>query len=372
MNRSTSGRRTIALATTLVLVGGVALAQRVPQPAIAFSRGQAPVAIGPVPRGLRDTTAEACAECHAEIVGEWRGSLHASAWTDDVFQVGYETEPLAFCRNCHAPLNRGGPEPDERAVHEGVSCSVCHVRDAHVLGATAVPTAAAESAHAMRAATEIAASAYCAGCHQFDFPDAQGHRRQGSSEPMQDTFGEWARSAVSADRHECQECHMPWRVGANGRRHRSHAFPGVRDAALMHDAVRVSVRAWRDRGQLTIDATLTPGVIGHSFPTGDLFRAIEFSANCAGSNAIPIRITMLRAFGGQRGRSPSPLRHQLRDDRVPPPGPGAAHTIRGRLDCPAGTVIHWSLEHLLSRAPDARFANHNRALVREGDVISPP
>src|SRR4051812_1823961 len=45
----------------------------------------------------------ACAGCHVEIAAEWEASLHHASATDPLYLRAFALEPLAFCRECHAP-----------------------------------------------------------------------------------------------------------------------------------------------------------------------------------------------------------------------------------------------------------------------------
>ena len=58
-----------ALIASLPLLGaGAGVAQhRGALPASLFHGGARPLRVGPTPRGVSDTTAEACGACHAEI-----------------------------------------------------------------------------------------------------------------------------------------------------------------------------------------------------------------------------------------------------------------------------------------------------------------
>jgi hypothetical protein len=69
------------------------------------------------------------------------------------------------------------------------------------------------------------------------------------------------------------------------RRHRSHAFVASRDPAFVRQAVRV--QAVRDDAT-TILLTLSPGNVGHAFPTGDLFRRLVVVAEVPGDDGRPI------------------------------------------------------------------------------------
>ncbi|MEZ4392055.1 MAG: multiheme c-type cytochrome [Polyangiales bacterium] len=337
-----------------------------------FHGGARPIRLGPTPAGVSGTTAEVCGACHAEIAQEWRASQHGRAWSDPVFQAAYAVEPMPFCRNCHAPLGRADAEPDERAAREAVSCAACHVRGGAVLATTATGAAP----HASFATRALGESAFCAPCHQFNFPADPGSRREvfATDEAMQDTFEEFQASASRAAGERCQGCHMPWTQGADGRRHRSHAFPGGSDVAMLRRGVRVEVRARREGDATVVEARVLPGDIGHAFPTGDLFRRAELTVWTDVPTA-PQVIAFAREFAPSLERSPRGalvfVRRQSFDGRVPPPGMG---TIPFRtLRLPAGaTRVRWRLDHLLMPTPLA--ASHgvadprNRTLVHEGEI----
>lgn len=356
------------LVVVLVVAAAVpfALAQR--RPPALFHGGAAPVVTGPAPAPLRGLDADDCAACHAAIAAEWRASLHARSWRDDLFRRSYAQEPDAFCRNCHAPLMAiGAAEPDARAAREGVSCAVCHVRDGHVLGTGGGRGDAPPSPdpHPLAVRPELATSAFCAGCHQFDFPAVPHAGATPSGEPMQDTFGEWSRSDAAARGEGCQHCHMPWRTDAQGRRYRSHAFPGM-TPDLLSRAVRVEVRATRERGGVTVRAALRPGAIGHAFPTGDLFRQAELTAWIDGDETTQRVARFTRSYSMRSAR-----RHQSADSRVPPPRGDAAREVT--LTLPAGPRVRWTLDHLRMPTEHALRqgvpVDRNRTRVLDGYVI---
>jgi hypothetical protein len=369
-----------ALVAALPLAGlGAAAAHDRPGPAPAlFHGGERGVTIGPTPRGVSDTTAAACGTCHAEIEREWRASLHSRAWDDPVFQAAYALEPMQFCRSCHAPTAAFGREPDRAAAAESVSCAVCHVRAGAVLSSHVATGAAPHPTFATRSLGE---SAFCAPCHQFNFPADPGRHRDAyaTDEPMQDTFEEFRLSAAYARGETCQGCHMPWRDGPNGRRHRSHAFPGGSDVALLRQAVRVEVRARREGGDTVVEARLVPGDTGHSYPTGDLFRRAELSLWTDDDAAHPRTLAFAREFTPALERSPRGalvfVRRQSRDRRVPPPGTGPIPFQTLRFPGRAARV-RWRLDHLLMPSPLA--ASHgigeprNRVPVLDGDAPVDP
>lgn len=332
------------------------------------------VRVGPAPRGVADTTAGTCASCHAEIAREWRASLHGQAWTDPVFQAAYAVEPMQFCRNCHAPRSTPGRAPDALAADEGVSCAVCHVRAGTVLSTRPSP-AAPHPALVTRALSE---SRFCGPCHQFNFPADPGRHRDvyASDEPMQDTFEEYRLSDAHRRGTTCQDCHMPWRTDARGRRYRSHAFPGGSDPEMLRRAVRVELRARHDGNETLVEARIVPGDIGHAYPTGDLFRRAELRVWADEADGDARTLAFARSFTNALEESPRGalvfVRRQSFDGRVPPPGTGTIPFQTLRLPGRAARV-RWRLDHLLMPSPMA--ASHgvgeprNRLSVHTGEVV---
>ena len=125
---------------------------------------------------------------------------------------------------------------------------------------------------------------------------------------MQSTISEHARSAEAG--LACAECHMP-RAAAG---HRSHAFPGGYDRALVQGALQL--RAEREGGRVRV--TLTPRRAGHAVPTGDLFRRLEVSAEAIGAE-WQVLAAKRRFLARHFRRVPSPfgvaLREVVSDDR---------------------------------------------------------
>ena len=303
-----SGRGVLALAVAAVVAGcgGAHQPLSLERPYARTS----PALPGPSPRGRSAEDAAAlnrgCEGCHAEIAGEWRGSFHARSHMDAAYQRALALEPLGFCRGCHAP------EADERAAvpaaaaSVGVGCVTCHVVGKDVLAGAA--TSRAEPApHPLLRDPRFVGSAACSGCHEFAFPD-RGAR--GKPELMQATLSEHAKSQTSAS---CSSCHMPLTAGGTSA-HRSHAFAGGHDAELVRSAVSVAA----ERTEHGARITLTPRNVGHAFPTGDLFRRIEVSAEAVGPE-WQVAASASRYLARHWQRQPSPfgvvLRSATRDDR---------------------------------------------------------
>jgi hypothetical protein len=213
-------------------------------------------------------------------------------------------------------------------------------------------------------------TAFCEGCHQFNFPGDSGAGARAvfaTDEPMQDTHAEWSMSTAATEGTHCQDCHMPWVATADGRRHRSHRFVGGSDLGLLREAVRVEGAAHRAGAHTVLDVTVLPGRIGHAFPTGDLFRRAELVVWPEGNEARAQTLAMAREFRpvlerDPRGR-PVFVRRQSLDTRVPPPGTGPIAPRSLRFEG-APPRLRWRLDHLLMPTPMAASQGFGLARVR--------
>jgi hypothetical protein len=358
-----------ASATLAPVAAASASAALVPEPPKPWwqADGLKPEALGPF--AARDRPA-ACAACHAEIAREWRGSQHRRAYGDPYFQAAHALEPEAFCFGCHAPTARGRPA-DADAIDDGVSCAVCHVRGESVLGAGTSAGAGPRCARPVIVDAAMSSPAACAGCHQFAFPFAASDDTPSGPPLMQRTVDEWRASAAGRRGAGCPSCHMPEVMGEGGKRHRSHAFPGV-DAALLQRAVRVEATATRDGETVTLTLALTSDKIGHALPTGDLYRTLVVAAEVAGR--VRDRATLARVYRISQGRdahgAPVEVRREVRDDRVLP---GAPKVVVLRLRAAAGERIGWTVTHL--RSPPAiaqqEHVDVGATEVARGEITAP-
>ncbi len=315
-------------------------------------------------------TSAQCAPCHEAQVRDWRGSLHARAWTDGVFLAAYREEPMAFCRGCHAPLGDAANEPDAIARSEGVSCVSCHAESlAHLASPRSAPATreAHRGAHASRA--------LCAGCHQFDFVVDRGPTRPlwHSPTPMQDTVHEWERAsrhlrATTGDARDCVQCHLP-----SG----SHAVRGVEQRAFLQRAVAVTVRACRLGSEWNVRATLrATDEVGHAVPTGDLHRQLRLVVvNAQGIDRARVfsRTFERRLEVDDRGESFF-SRVQRFDGRLAPPGPESEDTASIQLPCAGERRPLWRVEHWRTDPEIARRQGlHQRevmTVVHQGEALS--
>ena len=247
-----------------------------------------------------------CEGCHADAAATWRGSLHARAFTDALFQESLAREPSPFCRDCHAPI--------ATAPALGVTCTTCHGAAPHEPGART-------------------SEAACGTCHEFPFPD---NARRASPALMQRTLTEH-RGSRFADR-SCQSCHMPKRDGG-----RSHAFAVASDPALLQRAL-VAHAERTDRG---IAFDLAPGEVGHALPTGDLFRRLVVIADSEGEDHRLLGHAS-RALARHFRFDEAKVQQEIADDRVQGPqrielpltGSRNAEVITWRIEWQRVSAMH--------------------------------
>jgi len=349
------GAGTVALALSALAAPPMA------EPKPLFEGGSRRLDVGPTPAGLAGTDAATCAPCHQQIADEWRGSLHAAAWTEPVFQAAYAKEPLAYCRNCHAPQHTGDL-PSGLAAKDGVSCATCHVRDGHILG-TGKTAYQSRPPHPVEVVAELDESRYCTSCHQFGFLSEGGHGRPRVETAVlqQTTFDEWQARAAHLDGKRCQSCHMP-ETGLGDATHRAHGFHVQGDAAFIRQAVSVALSVSHDGGPALL-ATLSPGVVGHAFPTGDLFRNLELRVWADDRPEQSVSLVYGRTYGDRRGSAGESARYVVSDTRV-----GVGDDVR-RLDLtPLGQAktYHWRLDYRLM-APEIA---HARGISPASNVLT--
>ena len=307
-------------------------------PAPALFTQQRPIDVGPLPAGLANLSAQACAACHVTAHQTWHGGAHAESWQDPLFfDAVVATGSAPLCLGCHLPLAqqqplqlqeylggeltraqvRDNPSWDATLQQEGVTCAACHVREGTVLGTSPAPHAP----HPVVVSDELSTSAFCGTCHQLAWP--------GADQPFYDTHDEWERSPYATAGVRCQDCHMApvMGVATAGR------FVGQADHGVALDPARaVSVLIQLPAGSATRGETLTGTVriqntgAGHAFPTGSPFVHVVVTA------------TLLDAAGKPVG---DPLTHRLQRE-VTPQAP--YNTVSDTRLAAGGEVL---LEHTL-------------------------
>lgn len=228
-----------------------------------------------------------------------------------MFQAEYREDPSEGCVDCHADAARR-PGQSRR---DGVSCSGCHAPRTKP-EATSLPEGVA----------------MCARCHQFDFAalGTSGWSAYDRTDPVQETVSEWTRSRAAADGRTCASCHMP-----EGK----HAVLGTRDPDFVRRALRVS--AHRTATFLVI--VLQAADVGHSMPTGDMFRRLRVRVTTEDGEVQEKRLGRRFASLPNDAETGFALRPVL-DQRLRPP-PDDAPT-RLEFPVPAEGSVVWSVDLL--------------------------
>ena len=252
-----------------------------------------------------------CVACHGDVASEWSHSLHRQSFSDPMFQAALDREhDPAFCRSCHAPEAEPRHEPSKREAEAGVACVSCHVtgHDDEVLAVARPGVDDSDVPHKLRRAAEFGQPDACGRCHEFWFPSGG---RAGHELKMQRTLAEHARSDHADE--TCQDCHMtPSRSG--GAVHRGHRFAVVGQPAMLRAAVTIDASR-PEPGRVVIE--LAPRLVGHAFPTGDLFRrlSLELRSDDEGPAWSDQRL-LGRHFGGQRVGGGQVIKVEREDDRI--------------------------------------------------------
>ena len=248
-----------------------------------------------------------CEGCHRAIADEWRASLHQRADLEPAYRRAFAIEPLPFCRGCHAPEALPMEEEPAELGALGVGCVTCHVTTVgEVLAAPVAPGGSPRepAPHPVVRSTSFAGPAACASCHEFAFPTTSGRT---AAELMQSTVREHAASASAGE--SCATCHMP--RAPDG--HRDHRFRASRDEATLRAALDASATR---TSPTAVTVVLSAVGVGHAFPTGDLFRRLEVTAEVIGPDQMSLGETtryLARHFALRQGQVG---RRLVSDDRL--------------------------------------------------------
>lgn len=183
----------------------------------------------------RVPSSRSCGKCHAEILDEWKGTLHAKAWENPAFIAAAGRPMKMECKPCHSPqpvlfddvlAMDWGYRPVLRDFNhaDSVNCVSCHLRkDGTVAARHDNPGAPCRPVRDPRLSSPV----LCGTCHN----------------PTHDANTEWERSAAARAGISCNDCHsqMVYRTGADGRKKAgfSHLFPGGNDPAFVAKAIKV-------------------------------------------------------------------------------------------------------------------------------------
>lgn len=177
---------------------------------------------------------EICSGCHTGIYSQWKGSMHAAAFIDPIFQSLWklaekETGGLTrnLCGGCHGAVGvlsnqltfKDGEFHAPDIAKEGIHCDLCHTIVASTFADTPNyepgnasfiaapgpvkrgPHADSESPYHDTAYSELhTRSLFCANCHQVFHPVTNFH--------IERTYDEWKYSVYAQNDIQCQDCHM--------------------------------------------------------------------------------------------------------------------------------------------------------------------
>lgn len=233
---------------------------------------------------LDDVRGLTCAECHLDVLEEWRHSAHATAWQDEHYRAELrKVRRKQKCWGCHVPppMVPAGlpqhPEPRADGRHLGVDCSACHLAGdgETILG----PWGEATDAHPTERSvlmTEEGQNALCVACHATSIGPVIGIAKD---------FADTDQAGLD---QSCVGCHMPGLRGpiANhpagqdsagkppypARERRSHRLQTPRDPDFLATAFDLELRELEGRTLLVIMNTA-----GHRVP-GTTRRKLTFIA----------------------------------------------------------------------------------------------
>ncbi len=341
-----------------------------------------PSSLGPVPeqtppRGLATLSAQECNACHGEVHDQWARSGHSQAWKDPVWREAMEkaSNPVQ-CLHCHTPLvnqqrqlivsydggdpNRPRLAPNSRfdptLQAEGVTCSVCHVRDGVVYGTRRVDSA--QSPHPVEVHPELQKGKVCASCHQLSWPGTEG-------DPYYDTVGEWQDSAYARAGVGCTDCHMPYVAGVlSGTRFAgiaSHDIRGGSDDAMLVRALTLTLQTDRvDYGRgdpLKVTAEIRNTGAGHAVPTTDPFHQVELRLRVMEGSEV----RQEKRFTFTRTMSSTPPYRETSDTRLQA---GELRTLEWQTTLPAspggGGALRLVAEGIYRTVPEEVATRHGK------------
>ncbi len=254
-------------------------------PPISLFDAPLPIGIGPVPDGLANRTAQACAGCHVKAHDTWSGSAHATGWAREDVLEAVAAAGTPACTVCHLPLIAQRPELltfdggrvdkpilgenpsfDASLRMEGVTCAACHIRDGVVVGPR--PPEEVDAPHPMAWSKQLTSSEGCATCHQLSWPDA--------NMPFYDTFGEWEASPYAEAGVGCTDCHGGPAAGPSSAFDHSMPRRAANAVSILLELPDLTVVRGGDPVALGIVLQNTGA--GHAFPTGSPFKGIQLQA----------------------------------------------------------------------------------------------
>jgi hypothetical protein len=217
----------------------------------------------------------ACGACHAKVLEEWAGSLHARAWTNSGAREATSNFTKTGCRACHSPLPVFETGLDQKPNYrdfnqdDGVHCLSCHGLAGGVAAARDLPEAPCNPKKEPR----LQSVSMCYPCHQ----------------PTHQAFDEYWVSKAAAAGTRCVDCHMPPRADGPGR---THGNLGGLNANFVKKAIETKLERTAPGARLVVT-----NKTGHKFP-GEI-PSRSFVVKVTPSHGEPIYTTLRKPNKGE-------------------------------------------------------------------------
>jgi len=202
-------------------------------------------------------SSQQCARCHAKQAREWQVSLHSKAAVLGLpaRELDHASSGDSSCDRCHTPLaeQQPGDAFDSALRAEGVTCAACHIREWVRRGPPRrAPSLLPSPSYPLVELAIYERADFCMSCHQLP------PRTAVNGKPLLNTYKEWLEGPYMRRGVQCQHCHMP---------NREHQWLGVHDRDTFRQGIRLTTRAVRKSGAVTVVANLTNIGAGHYLPT---------------------------------------------------------------------------------------------------------
>ncbi|MDF3821323.1 multiheme c-type cytochrome [Leptospira sp. 96542] len=285
---------------------------------LGFRKGLEPILYSenvlPLNNKILYRSSKDCKGCHKQIYTNWFSSRHRQSHSNRLYQFSFSKEPMDWCENCHAPL-RDSMNGQKIHPEEGISCITCHLRNQEII-VTNLPELKETLVHTYKVIQDFNSSKLCESCHDFNFPTWESIKSskqtiEYSRVSMQGTASEWLTSGMNHE-SDCIDCHL-----LPGTKN-SHKFPGGHSLKELKDSFTITGRYLSGN---TLQINIQSSRIGHAFPTGDLFRALNLKVYGSNGNLLK-QFTMSKKyrltteFERRTNDSPKIL---VEDTRIPPP-----------------------------------------------------
>lgn len=189
-----------------------------------------------------------CEPCHADVVAQWKSSVHSFAsfnnpvyrYSVERFRADRNPKASRFCGGCHdialmvdGAMDEAEIQPADYRAHAGVSCMSCHSVESvrpdgngsYTLTTEPLPLPESGNAQSLKAHIERAAqpalksAGLCISCHRAFLNEGTGNKHHLIG---QDDGTPWQRSvyagskihrideqSVENEEKSCRQCHMP-------------------------------------------------------------------------------------------------------------------------------------------------------------------